>query len=80
IDIENKAGFFENNHPFNIVNISDFNSLIAQSQKHKTPVFELSDEEIEQGGKILVNMKKSQKDFLRVFDEFANNVIGLTTE
>lgn len=80
VNTENKSSFFENNHPFNIVNISDFNSLIAQSQKHKTPVFELSDEEIEQGGKILVNMKKSQKDFLRVFDDFANNVIGLTTE
>jgi cellulose biosynthesis protein BcsQ len=29
--------------PFNLINISDFNSLIAQSQKHSTPVFALSD-------------------------------------
>ena len=29
--------------PFNLANISDFNSLIAQSQKHNVPVFELTD-------------------------------------
>ncbi|QZY93053.1 AAA family ATPase (plasmid) [Pantoea dispersa] len=58
IDTDGAECFFENNEPYNIVNISDFNSLIAQSQKHKTPVFELVDAEIEQGGKILVNMKK----------------------
>lgn len=60
------------------INISDFNSLIAQSQKHKTPVFELVDAEIEQSGKILVNMKKSKNDFKKVFEEFAKNVVGLT--
>lgn len=78
IDTKGAESFYENSEPYNIVNISDFNSLIAQSQKHKTPVFELVDAEIEQSGKILVNMKKSQKDFKKVFEEFAKNVVGLT--
>src|SRR5258705_9658182 len=43
--------------PFNLINIADFNSLIAQSQKHSTPVFALSDAQIEQAGVILTNMK-----------------------
>ena len=34
--------------PFNLMNIADFNSLIAQSQKHNKPVFALTDDEIEQ--------------------------------
>lgn len=79
INIDEKTKFFENHEPYNIVNISDFNSLIAQSQKHKTPVFELTDAEIEQSGRILANMKDSQKEFLKVFDEFADNIIGLTS-
>jgi len=78
VNTQGKEYLFENGEPYNIVNISDFNSLIAQSQKHKTPVFELEDAEIEQSGKILVNMKKSQRDFLNVFEGFANNIVGLT--
>ncbi len=78
IDTNGREFLFENSQPYNIVNISDFNSLIAQSQKHKTPVFELTDAEIEQGGNILDNMKKSQAEFLKVFEAFADNVVNLT--
>src|SRR3984893_11346623 len=46
--------------PYNLANIADFNSLIAQSQKHNTPVFALSDKQLEQAGVILQNMKKSR--------------------
>jgi chromosome partitioning protein len=35
---------------YNLINIAEFNSLIAQSQKHSTPVFALSDA---QRGKIV---------------------------
>jgi chromosome partitioning protein len=67
--------------PFNLINIADFNSLIAQSQKHNTPVFALTDEEIEQAGVILKTMKESRDSFKESFDALANSVeliIGIT--
>lgn len=60
--------------PFNLINISDFNSLIAQSQKHSTPVFALSDTQIEQAGVILKTMQESRDRFKKSFDELANSV------
>lgn len=60
--------------PFNLINISDFNSLIAQSQKHSTPVFALSDSQIEQVGVILQTMKDSRDNFKKSFDSLANSV------
>lgn len=59
---------------FNLINISDFNSLIAQSQKHSVPVFALTDDQIEQSGVILERMKKSREDFRQVFDTLAGSV------
>ncbi len=63
--------------PFNLANISDFNSLIAQSQKHSTPVFALSDEQIEQNGVILDTMKENRDDFRYNFNELAQTVVAL---
>jgi chromosome partitioning protein len=60
--------------PYNLANIADFNSLIAQSQKHSTPVFALSDGQLEQVGVVLENMKKSRDDFSQTFDALANSV------
>jgi chromosome partitioning protein len=60
--------------PFNLINISDFNSLIAQSQKHSTPVFALSDVQIEQVGVILKTMKESRDRFQESFENLANSV------
>lgn len=66
--------------PFNLINIADFNSLIAQSQKYNTPVFALSDNQIEQAGVILKTMKESRDTFRTSFYTLANTVehiIGL---
>lgn len=60
--------------PFNLINIADFNSLIAQSQKHNVPVFALSDEELEQVGVILVTMKSSRDAFKKAFYGLAASV------
>lgn len=60
--------------PFNLINISDFNSLIAQSQKHSVPVFALSDQQIEQAGVILETMKKSRDSFKASFNALANTI------
>jgi hypothetical protein len=57
---------------YNLINIADFNSLIAQSQKHNKPIFALSDEEIEQVGIILETMKTSRDQFKESFDVLAN--------
>ncbi|MCF5467180.1 ParA family protein [Pseudomonas syringae] len=64
--------------PYNLANIADFNSLIAQAQKHNVPVFALTDDQIEQGGNILDNMKLSRDDFGKTFYELSLKVVGLT--
>lgn len=64
--------------PYNLVNISDFNSLIAQSQAYNTPVFRLDDEQIGQAGQVLENMKASRDRFNETFEALGRAVIGLT--
>lgn len=64
--------------PFNLANISDFNSLVAQSQKYSVPVFALSDAQIEQTGEILQTMKANREEFGRVFQHLAESIIELT--
>jgi len=64
--------------PFNLANIADFNSLIGQSQKHNVPVFALTDTQIEQGGVVLENMRRSREEFKKVFDNLADDVLRLT--
>lgn len=63
--------------PYNLANISDFNSLIAQSQKHNVPVFALSDNQIEQAGRVLETMKKNRQNFYNTFEQIAKTVIHL---
>jgi cellulose biosynthesis protein BcsQ len=65
--------------PYNITNIADFNSLIAQSQKYNTPIYVLSDAQIEQSGQILANMKESRDNFNNTYNIFATNIVGLTS-
>ncbi len=64
--------------PFNLINIADFNSLIAQSQKYNIPVFALTDAQIEQVGKILDTMKKSRDDFEVSFSNLAHSIIVIS--
>jgi chromosome partitioning protein len=56
--------------PFNLANIADFNSLIAQSQKHSIPVFNLSDSQIDRTGFILETMQRSRDNFKICFTRF----------
>jgi chromosome partitioning protein len=64
--------------PFNLINIADFNSLIAQSQKHNVPVFALTDAQIEQVGVILATMRESRDSFKKSFDDLANSIEMIT--
>ena len=61
-----------------ILQMSDFNGLIALSQKHQTPVFCLSDEQLEQTGIVLSRTKKSMEQFNKLFSMAADRVITLT--
>jgi len=63
------------NEPYNLINIADFNSLIAQSQENNTPVFLLTQEQVKQGGVIWINMKKNRDDFYQTFEKLADEII-----
>jgi cellulose biosynthesis protein BcsQ len=63
---------------FCLAKISDFNSLIAKSQKHQTPVFALTSEQIEQVGIVLKGTLGAQEEFKKVFSTLADRVIELT--
>lgn len=60
-----------------IMQLSEFNGLIAQSQKHNAPVFMLTDAELEQTGIVLERTKKSMEQFRLLFDQAADRVITL---
>lgn len=61
-----------------LLQMSDFNSLIALSQKHKVPVFALSDKQLEQTGIVLERTKKSMLSFHDLFAAAADRIIALT--
>ncbi len=62
---------------YNLVNIADFNTLIAQSQSHSTPIFALTDAQINRVGVILETMQKSRDNFGEVFNGFAKTIEAL---
>ena len=61
-----------------LATIADFNSLIAKSQEHQTPVFALSAEQIGQAGTVLEITEASRDEFFNVFDTLATRVKCLT--
>jgi len=65
-------------HNYLLALFSDFNSLVALSQTHQTPIFALSDEQISQTGQVLTNIKDNRDNFKNVFSKLADSVIGLT--
>lgn len=61
-----------------LLQMSDFNGLIAQSQKYQTPIFDLSDEQLEQSGVVLERTKTSMNNFKELYSEGADRIIRLT--
>jgi cellulose biosynthesis protein BcsQ len=78
ISDEDFVTYSETDEPFNLANVADFNSLIAQSQKFNVPIFALSDAQLEQGGVILDNMKESRDNFRAVFEQMASELHEMT--
>jgi hypothetical protein len=60
-----------------ILQMSDFNGLIALSQKHQAPVFKLTDEQLEQTGIVLERTKNSMNHFRELFENAADKILRL---
>jgi cellulose biosynthesis protein BcsQ len=67
------------NGSFSLTKISNFNSLIALSQEHRTPVYDLTPEQLGQTGVVLENNKKKQEEFRETFSDLADKIIALTS-
>lgn len=63
---------------YKLATIPDFNSLIAASQKHQTPVFALTNEQFGAGGVVQETFQVSRDSFHALFSEMADRVIALT--
>jgi cellulose biosynthesis protein BcsQ len=57
-----------------LLQMSDFNSLIALSQKHQAPVFGLSDAQLEQTGVVLARTRESMHRFRDLYAEAADRM------
>jgi cellulose biosynthesis protein BcsQ len=64
---------------FCLTKISNFNSLIALSQEHRTPVYDLTPQQLGQTGVVLQRNQAKQDDFRKMFAELADKIIGLTS-
>ena len=61
-----------------LASIPDFNSLIAKSQETKTPIYDLTDQQIGQSGEVLRKTKESRDKFKGIFSKLGKNVVQLT--
>jgi cellulose biosynthesis protein BcsQ len=67
------------NGSFTMTKISNFNSLIARSQEHCTPVYALTPEQLDQEGIVLENNQKKQEEFREIFSDLADKIIALSS-
>jgi len=63
-----------------IAQIPDFNSLIAKSQELSTPIFALTNEQLDYSGKVLESQIQARDRFLEIFTDLAEKVEELTSE
>lgn len=61
-----------------LLEVADFNSLIAMSQEHQVPIFALTPEQSGQKGVIWAQIEESMSAFRASFEECADKVIALT--
>jgi cellulose biosynthesis protein BcsQ len=65
-----------------LTKIPDFNSLIALSQEHQTPVYALTPEQLRSArwyGNVLEKAQEKQELFEKTFSDLANKIIKLTS-
>ena len=64
---------------FCLTKIANFNSLIALSQEHRTPIYDLTPQQLEQTGVVLQKSQEKQEEFRKTFSNLADKVIRLTS-
>lgn len=64
---------------FTLAKIPNFNSLIAFSQKHRTPVYALTPEQLGQTGIVLKQNQNRQLEFEETFSDLADKIIQLSS-
>lgn len=62
-----------------IMEVADFNSIIALSQEHQVPVFALTAGQVDQQGAVWDQTRKSMEVFENAFAECAEKVFALTS-
>ena len=60
-----------------LLQMSDFNSLIALSQEHSAPIFDMSDRQLGQTGIVLEATKKSMLEFRTLYSDAADRIKNL---
>ncbi|MBM6575332.1 AAA family ATPase [Microvirga sp. SRT01] len=68
-----EAGGYDPAQP--ILQMPDFNSLIASSQEHQVPIFELTPVQLQQAGRVLATSQASQQQFGELFQVTAKRTI-----
>jgi len=63
-----------------LASISDFNALIASSQANQTPVFSLTQEQVQRGGAAWDITERNIQTFRLVFEELSDRIVALTSE
>ena len=63
---------------FTLAKISNFNSLIAKSQEHRTPVYDLTPQQLGQTGIVLESNQKKQEEFRKTFSDLADKIVALS--
>jgi cellulose biosynthesis protein BcsQ len=63
-----------------IMEVADFNSLIAESQEHQVPVYALTADLLKQGGAVWDQTEESMAVFKKAFEECADKVVALTND
>lgn len=61
-----------------LMEMQDFNSLVAFSQEHQVPVYGLSPQQLGQDGAVWAQTKRNMDDFAALFDACAEKVFALT--
>ena len=61
-----------------ILEVADFNSLIALSQEHQTPVYALTKEQTKQNGAVWEQTKENMTSFSKAFSKCADKIIAMT--
>lgn len=70
-----RAAGFEPSQP--LLQMSDFNALIARSQEHRVPIFELTDAQLHQAGIVLERTKESMERFKTLFSDAADRILQI---